>query len=84
MPFLDASTMLTIRQNGWRYAVHAREHHATHTPKWAAQLEHHYQHATPYAQMDGLIPFLNATAMPPIRQNGRTNQNIATSMPLLR
>jgi hypothetical protein len=31
--------------------------------------------------MDGHIQFLHATAMAPILQNGRTNQNITTSMP---
>jgi hypothetical protein len=30
--------------------------------------------------MDGLIPFLYATAMPPIRENGRTNLNITISV----
>jgi hypothetical protein len=30
------------------------------------------------------MPFLHATAMTPIRQNGRTNQNITASMPTIR
>jgi hypothetical protein len=39
------------------------------------------RHVTPIRQMDGLIPFLHDSKTPPIRQNGRTNQNITTSMP---
>jgi hypothetical protein len=79
--FLDASAMLPIRQNGWRYTVLAREHHANHTPKWTDQSEHHYLHVTPCALMNGLLTFLHATAMPPIRENGWPNQKMTTSMP---
>jgi hypothetical protein len=35
----------------------------------------------PYTKMDGLISFLYAATLPPIRQYGRTNQKITTSMP---
>jgi hypothetical protein len=34
--------------------------------------------------MDGLIPFLHAASMPPIRRTVRTSQNITTSMPPIR
>jgi hypothetical protein len=53
---LARTAMPPIRQNAWPYTILARGHHATHTPKWTDQSEHHYLHATPKAKMDGLIP----------------------------
>jgi hypothetical protein len=63
-----------------RHAIHTpkcmefttvlRDRHATHTPKSNDHSYHHYHHATPYTKMDGLMPLLHATAMPPIHQDG--------------
>jgi hypothetical protein len=55
--------------------------HGSHTPVWTDGPHHHYLHATTYAKVDGLMPFLHATAMSSIRQNGRTNKSMTTSMP---
>jgi hypothetical protein len=66
------TSMPQIRQNGRTRTIFARDHHDTHTPKRTNQSDHHYLHATPYAKMDGLIPFLRANAMPTIRQHGGT------------
>jgi hypothetical protein len=71
--------MPPIRQNWWTYNIFARDRPATHTPKWIYQSEHCYLHATHTPKTDGPIASLRATTMPPIRQNGMTNQNILPS-----
>jgi hypothetical protein len=67
----NTTSLPPIRQNGWTNKSLPRDHHATHTPKLKDQSEHQYLHA-PNAKMDGIMRFLRATTMPPIRQNGRT------------
>jgi hypothetical protein len=72
--------MPTVRPNGRTFTILASDCLAAFTQKWTGQ-SHHYIHEIPYSKMDGIISFLHTTAMPPIRQNGRTNQNLTTTMP---
>jgi hypothetical protein len=56
--------------------------HATRTPKRMELTDSCMRPPChPYEKINGLIPLLYATAMPPIRQNGLANQNMTTSIP---
>jgi hypothetical protein len=58
----------THTPNGWAYIILVRGNLATHTPIWTDQSEHYYPHATLTLKMDGPMPFLHATAMPPMSE----------------
>jgi hypothetical protein len=53
-------------KNGWTNTILANDDHATHTPKWPDQSEHHYLHAThtPNWKNQAEHPYLHVTHMP--------------------
>jgi hypothetical protein len=86
VPLLRSTAMTPISQYGWSYTILARDHQAANTPKWTDQSEHHYLHTTPYAKMDGPVPFLHADhhATDTPKMDGLLPFLHATTMPLIR